>query len=204
MPTTGRFIVIEGGDGTGKSRLAAAIAAALRSNGRTVVETREPGGTPLGERIREAILSEASTATTELLLFEAARSHLIEQVIRPALDRGDDVICDRFTGSTVAYQCYGRALDRRIVDSLNAVATGGVSAAVTILLDLPYGEAMKRRAGAGGANRFDNEARDFHERVRAGFLELAAAEGWTVIDASMPSEAVERAALASIANHAAG
>lgn len=204
MPTTGRFIVIEGGDGTGKSRLAAAIAAALRSNGRAVVETREPGGTPLGERIREAILSEASTATTELLLFEAARSHLIEQVIRPALDRGDDVICDRFTGSTVAYQCYGRGLDRRIVDSLNAVATGGVSAAVTILLDLPYGEAMKRRAGAGGANRFDNEARDFHERVRAGFLELAAAEGWSVIDASMPSEDVERAALASIDNHAAG
>ena len=184
----GRFIVIEGGDGAGKSRLQHALHERLVDGGHEVVLTREPGGTALGERVRELVLAQRSAGDplAELLLFEAARAQLVAEVIRPALARGSVVVCDRFAGSSTAYQGYGRRLGRELVERANAIATGGLAPDMTLLLDLPVDVGLRRRAGDGGANHFDNETVAFHERVRAGFLELARGDGdaWCVIDAS--------------------
>jgi dTMP kinase len=196
----GLFIVIEGGDGAGKSRLQAALAERLAGRAEIVV-TREPGGTPLGEEIRALVLAQRSLADplAELLLFEAARAHLVGAVVRPALDRGAIVICDRFTASSVAYQGFGRGLGREIVESANAIATGGTSPDVTLLLDLPVATGLARRAGDGGTNHFDNETVAFHERVRAGYHELARDDAsWRVIDAAQPFDAVLAAAISAI------
>jgi len=190
----GRFIVIEGGDGAGKSRLQHALHERLVDGGHDVVLTREPGGTELGERIRELVLAQRRVGdpVSELLLFEAARAHLVATVIRPALERGSVVVCDRFAASSTAYQGYGRGLGRELVERVNAIATGGLAPDMTLLLDVPVEMGLRRRAGDGGANHFDNETVAFHERVRAGFLELArdagagetGSEAWCVIDAS--------------------
>lgn len=194
----GRFVVLEGGDGAGKSAVQAALVERLRADGRDVLATREPGGTELGERIRELVLAQSSVgdALSELLLFEAARAHLVATVIRPALERGAVVVCDRFAASSVAYQGYGRGLGRELVEQANAIATGGLTPDVTLLLDVPVEVGLARRAGAGAANHFDREQVAFHERVRAGFLELArdGGEAWVVVDASMALEAVVDAA----------
>ena len=199
LMTSGTFIVIEGGDGAGKSRLQAALGERLRSEGREVVLTREPGGTELGERIRELVLAHRSVgdALTELLLFEAARAHLVATVVRPALERGAGVICDRFAASSVAYQGFGRGLGRALVEQANALATGGLAPDLTLLLDLPVEIGLQRRAGDGGVNHFDSEAAAFHERVRSGFLELArdGGESWCLIDAAQEFEAVLAAAV---------
>jgi len=197
---TGLFVAIEGGDGAGKSRLQAALAGRLAGRAEIVL-TREPGGTPLGEQIRSLLLAQRSLAgpLAELLLFEAARAHLVATVIRPALERGAIVICDRFTASSVAYQGFGRGLGRAIVERANALATGDTSPDLTLLLDLPVEAGLARRAGDGGTNHFDNETVAFHERVRAGYRELALASGsWCVIDATQPFDAVLAAAIAAI------
>ena len=192
--TRGRFIVIEGGEGAGKSRLQAALSAHLRARGHEVVDTREPGGTPLGEQVRGLVLAQRALADplAELLLFEAARAHLVETVVRPALTRGAVVICDRFAASSVAYQAFGRGLARDLVERLNAIATGGLAPDLTLLLDLPVETGLARRAGDGGGNHFDREAVAFHERVRAGFLEQARDAGatWRAIDATQPFDSV--------------
>jgi dTMP kinase len=203
----GRFIVFEGGEGAGKSTVLAAVAAHLRAAGRVVVETREPGGTPLGERIRHLILDAGGVddPLAELLLFEAARAHLVATVIRPALARGEIVLCDRFAASSIAYQSYGRGLPRETVERANDVATGGLAPDLTVLLDVPVEAGLARRAREGDANHFDREAVAFHERVRRGFLELAAAspEAWVVIDASGERQDVIDAAIAAIAREGA-
>ena len=190
----GRFVAIEGGEGAGKSRLQAALGEALRRAGRDVVLTREPGGTPLGEQIRALVLAQQSLETeiTELVLFEAARAQLVATVIRPAIQRGEVVICDRFAASSVAYQGFGRGLGRDVVERANGIATGGVMPDVTLLLDLPVEAGLARRAGDGAANHFDRETISFHERVRAGYHDLAheSPETWRVIDAAQPFEAV--------------
>lgn len=197
--TNGTFIVIEGGDGAGKSRLQAALGERLAADGREVVLTREPGGTELGERIRDLVLDDhrVGDALTELLLFEAARAHLVATVVRPALRRSAVVICDRFASSSVAYQGFGRGLGREFVEQANGLASGGIVPDLTVLLDIPVDMGLRRRAGDGGANHFDNEAAAFHERVRAGFLELArdGGEAWCVIDASQEFEVVLAAAM---------
>jgi dTMP kinase len=184
----GWFIAIEGGEGSGKSSVHAALGAAPRARGLMVVLTREPGGTPLGEQIRSLVLAQTSVETeiTELLLFEAARAQLVATVIKPALARGEVVICDRFAASSVAYQGFGRGLGRDLVERANAIATGGLRPHLTLLLDLPAADGLARRAGAGAANHFDVETLAFHERVRAGYHDLANdyPDTWRVIDAS--------------------
>lgn len=202
MANTGRFIVIEGGEGAGKSRLLAALGERLGASGREVVLTREPGGTTLGEQIRALVLGEVAAGDhlAELLLFEAARAHLVATLIRPALERGAIVLCDRFAASSVAYQGFGRGLGREVVERANAIATGRLVADLTLLLDLPVEAGLARRAGDGAANHFDRETGAFHERVRAGFLELAheSTGAWRVIDASRTFELVLDDAAAAV------
>ncbi|MBF6599752.1 MAG: dTMP kinase [Dehalococcoidia bacterium] len=193
-PPRGRLIVLEGGDGSGKSRLTRELERRLSDQRLAVEAVREPGSTPLGERIREIINSESAVddALAELLLFEAARAHLVARLIEPALAAGTHVLCDRFTASSVAYQSYGRGLPRAVVERANTLATGALTPDLTLLLDLPPAVGLARRHADGRLSHFDALPLDFHERVRAGYLDLAAesAERWRVIDATQPFEAV--------------
>lgn len=197
--TRGLFITLEGGEGAGKSLQAEALTQRLEAHGRTVVSTREPGGTPLGERLRDIVLGLAEDDAggaldplSEALLFMAARAQLVTSVIAPALERGAVVVCDRFADSTRAYQAFGRGLDLAVIDQLNAVATRGCSPDLTVLLDLPVEEGLTRTGAAGQADRFGREKHDFHERVRQGYRSLAAKEPerWLVVDATQPPAAV--------------
>lgn len=193
----GHFVTLEGGEGAGKSTLVAALAERAQARGASVVLCREPGGTPLGERLREALfgLQTAPSALAELLAFSAARAELVATVIRPALEAGALVLCDRFIDSTLAYQGYGRGLDLETIRAVNAAATGGLVPDLTLLLDLDPA-AGRARGAAGGSDYLEREALAFHERVRAGFLALAAAEParWQVLDAAQPADVVADAA----------
>jgi dTMP kinase len=199
----GRFVVLEGGEGAGKSRLLEALHERFAASGVAVETYREPGSTPLGERIRALINGEdgLDDDLAELLLFEAARAHLVSTKIRPALERGALVVCDRFTASSVAYQAYGRGLDRALVERANALATGGLEPDLTLLLDLAPEAGLARRHGEGGQTHFDALPLAFHRRVRAGYVELSAADPdrWHIIDATQPFDAVCGAAYAAIA-----
>ncbi len=187
----GLFITLEGGEGAGKSVQLDALATQLKDQSREVITTREPGGTPLGERLREILLGLDSELDplAEAILFAAARAELVTTVIKPALDRGDFVICDRYSDSTVAYQGYASGVDLMSIGQLNQISTGGLVADLTVLLDLPVEEGLRR---SGGADRFESEDAAFHERVRAGYLALAEhdTERWLVIDATQPPETV--------------
>ncbi len=195
------FITLEGGEGAGKSVQSVALATELSGQGRNVVTTREPGGTPLGDRLREILLDLDSKLDplAEAMLFAAARAELVATVIKPALDRGDFVICDRYSDSTVAYQGYASEVDLMSIGQLNQIATGGLLPDLTILLDLPVEDGLQR---SGGNDRFESEDVAFHERVRKGYLALAEhdAERWLVIDATqdrvvITSQIVERVAM---------
>ncbi len=192
------FIVFEGGDGSGKSTQARSLLRRLRNRGIDVLRTREPGGTPLGQSLRRLLKSgEPMAPISELLLFEAARAQLVRQVIRPFLDRGGVVIADRFTSSTVAYQGYGRGLDRDLIDRLNREATGGLEPDLTVLLDLPVEMALARKEGESGGGKednFDGAPVDFHRKIRRGYSALAASdpEGWLVLDGLRPPEELSR------------
>ena len=202
----GAFIVFEGGEGTGKSTQAHLLRDRLQDLGREVLLTREPGGTDLGERLREIILrpstrdpnaSAASslphmTAAAELFLFLAARAELVSEIIRPALAGGTIVVCDRYNDSTIAYQGYGRGLDLEAVRRACDLATGGLRPDLSILLDLPVDAGLARKAVGGEWDAIGDESRDFHERVRRGFHELVDAEPkrWLVVDATLPIEDV--------------
>lgn len=198
----GFFLALEGGEGAGKSRLQASLGERLRPAGRELVLTREPGGTPLGEQVRSLVTARQplDDPLAELLLFESARAHLVTAVLRPALARGAIVLCDRYAASSVAYQGYGRGLPREIVEQANAIATGGLAPDLTLLLDLPVEAGLARRAGDGGENRFEREEIAFHERVRAGYHELATghAASWRVLDAARPFADVLSAALREV------
>ena len=200
MTGRGAFITLEGGEGSGKSTQIALLAERLRAGGAEVVITREPGGTPVGDRIRALVLDVAHTGMaprSELLLYEASRAELVSAVIAPALERGAVVLCDRFTDSSTAYQAYGRGLPLAEVLALNLLATGGVSPDLTLLLDLDPAEGLARAAGATVADRLESEGLGFHERVRAGFLAVAAGEPLRVrvVDAdSDPDEVAQRVA----------
>jgi dTMP kinase len=175
------FITIDGPDGGGKTTQAERLAAHLRELGTTVHLTREPGGTWLGERIRELLLDRTgSTAPTDpladALLFNAARRQLVRELIAPALDAGDTVVCARFADSTLAYQGYGAGLDIAMLRALNDRATDGIRPDLTVLLDVPVEAGLARKA-PGDVTRFEAEYDlDFHRRVRDGFLAIAAAE----------------------------
>lgn len=182
------LISLEGIDGAGKSTQVELLAAALRAEGWPVVATREPGGTALGERLRDLLKGAVPLAPrTELILFAAARAELVEEVIRPALDAGQVVLCDRFADSTRAYQGAGRGLDPALVEASITLATGGLAPSLTVLLDLPPALALARRPSSPG-DRFESNTLGFLERVRAGYLELARAEParWLVLDATLP------------------
>ena len=188
----GLLITFEGGEGTGKSTQAARLTARLRAGGSSVVSAREPGGTEVGERIR-AVTREPASPLAELFLFEAARAQLVAEVIEPALAAGAVVILDRFTDSTLAYQGHGRGLDLATIVELNAVATHGIRPDLTLLLDLDVDTGLARKLGEIGHDAIGKEHRDFHERVRSGYLELAAAEPqrWVVLDGTLPPQELQ-------------
>ena len=177
----GLFITIEGPEGAGKSTLASAIEKYLSENGRECLRTREPGGTPLAEKLRDVLKrhsgEEKLHSRTELLLMESARVQHVEEVIRPAIEAGICVICDRFYDSTSAYQGGARHGDMQIIEQFNNYAVNGCHPDLTILLDLPvecgFARAEARADTAGKYDRFEQENRDFHEKVRQTFLELA-------------------------------
>ena len=177
----GAFITVDGPDGGGKTTQAERLATHLRDLGMAVHLTREPGGTWLGERIRELLLERTgSTAQTDpladALLFDAARRQLVQEVIRPRLDDGATVICARFTDSTLAYQGYGAGIEIDVLRRLNDLATDGLRPDLTIILDVPVEAGLARKA-PGDVTRFEAEFDlDFHRRVREGFLALASAE----------------------------
>lgn len=195
----GAFITIEGPDGGGKTTQAERLAAHLRGLGKRVLLTREPGGTWLGERIRELLLDRTgSVAPTDPLadafLFNAARRQLVREVIRPELDAGTTIVCARFTDSTLAYQGYGAGLDIDLLRQLNDAATDGLHPDLTLLLDVPVEAGLARKA-PGDLTRFEAEYDlGFHERVRDGFLALAAAERdrIAIVDATGPIDDVSR------------
>jgi dTMP kinase len=190
MPTErGRFISFEGPEGAGKSTQMRVLRAWLEARGVRVVTSREPGGTPIGEGIREILLrpdAYAMLGTTEALLMSASRAQHAGELIRPALESGAWVLCDRYADSTLAYQGGGRGLDRAALRAIQAFATQGVWPELTLLLDLPVEIGLARRWGdAAGTNRLDAESVAFHEAVRAEYLVLASAEPerWALIDA---------------------
>ena len=195
---TGRFITLEGIEGAGKSTIAKFVLGWLAQRGIPGRLTREPGGTPLAERIRQLVLergAETLSPVTETLLMFAARDLHLQHVIRPALARGEWVVCDRFTDATRAYQGSGRGVDSGLIESLADAVHGGLAPDCTLLLDLPVsvGLARARGRGAGRSDRFEAETAPFFEKVRAGYLELARRKPgrFQVIDASAPLDAVE-------------
>jgi dTMP kinase len=202
----GLFVTVEGGEGVGKSTQTALLAARLAGAGLSVLETREPGGTPTGDRIRELLLDPVVTmsALTEVLLYEASRAELVAVEIAPALARGGAVVCDRFFDSTTAYQAYGRGLDLEVVRTLNMQATAGLVPDLTVLLMLDLDEAM-RRATHGGADRMEAESLAFHRRVIEGFAAIAAAEPDRVVtvDASGSVDDVAARVWDAVAAHPA-
>jgi len=200
---SGCFVTFEGGEGSGKSTQLERIAGRLRARGLDPLVTREPGGTPLAERIRELLLDPAlrPSAMTEALLMEAARAELVANVIRVALAAGRIVLCDRYDDSTLAYQGGGRGLDAELLRTLNRASTGGLESDLTLLFDLDPVAGLARRArSAGSLNRLDREPEAFHARVRARYLELAAAEPgrFVVLDAALPEERLEALAWAAL------
>ncbi len=196
----GWFITVEGPDGAGKTTQAGALAGHLRRHGQSVLLTREPGGTWLGERIRELLLARTGSAAatdpaTDAILFNAARRQLVTEVIRPALAAGQTVVCARYADSTLAYQGYGGGIPLDRLRALQALSTDGLQPHLTILLDLPVEAGLERKA-PGDVTRFEAEFDlPFHRRVRDGFLALAAAspERFVVIDATRPAEDVATA-----------
>jgi dTMP kinase len=195
---TGRFLTLEGIEGAGKSTVAKFVLAYLARQQIPGRLTREPGGTPLAERIRQLVLergAESLSPVTETLLMFAARDLHLQHVIRPALARGEWVVCDRFTDATRAYQGSGRGVDPQLIESLAAAVHGGLAPDCTLLLDVPVSVGLARARGRamGDADRFEAETQAFFEKVRAGYLELArrAPERFHVIDAAAPLAAVE-------------
>lgn len=194
----GRFISVEGGEGAGKSTNIEGVRARLHAAGLRVVVTREPGGTPLAEEIRQLLLAprdEGVCEDTELLLVFAARMQHVERVIKPALARGDWVISDRFTDATIAYQGAGRRMGVERIQALRRLLLGDFAPDLTLLLDVPVDSGMQRLAGRGAPDRFEMEGREFFDRVRAAYLQLAAAEParFRVIDAAGPLPDVQAA-----------
>jgi dTMP kinase len=202
----GLFLTLEGIEGAGKSTVAALTGAWLERAGHHVCVTREPGGTPLAERLRQIVLEkgeEALAAVTETLVMFAARAQHLQERIRPALERGEWVVCDRFTDATRAYQGSGRGVDRALIETLAQAVHGELAPDCTLLLDLPVPLGLARARARSGAHRdrFEAETVGFFERVRAGYLELARTEPqrFRVIDASRPLAEIESRVAAILA-----
>lgn len=206
------LITLEGIEGAGKSSQVEAAARFVRAAGRACIATREPGATDLGRRIRRILLDPACTGMdprTELLLYLADRVEHFERVIRPALARGQVVICDRYVDATLAYQGAARGVDGELIERLHALVLGDWRPGLTVLIDIPVAvglarawKAVDRGERSGAETRFENEKRDFHERVRRGYLDLAAREParYCVIDGNRPPGEVARDLQAVIAD----
>ncbi|ANY86133.1 MULTISPECIES: dTMP kinase [Pseudomonas] len=195
---SGLFITLEGPEGAGKSTNREYLAERLREQGLDVVMTREPGGTPLAERIRELLLApsdETMAVDTELLLMFAARAQHLAQVILPALDRGAVVLCDRFTDATYAYQGGGRGLPQARIATLETFVQGSLRPDLTLVFDLPVEVGLARAAARGRLDRFEQEGQAFFEAVRQAYLQRAQGDPqrYSVLDAAQPLEAVQRA-----------
>jgi len=185
----GTFITIEGGEGAGKTTMMDRVAGWLTAHGRRVVCTREPGGTDLAEKLRDILLDRNTVGLSgqaELLLMFASRAQHLAEVIRPALQRGETVLCDRFTDATWAYQGGGRGLPAADIAALESLVHGDLQPDLTVLLDLPVGQGLSRASQRGASDRFESESGGFFERVRRAYLQRAAAapERFAVVDAS--------------------
>lgn len=182
------FITLEGPEGSGKTRQLAELVEFLRQEGFPVLATREPGGTPIGDQIRDVLSNLDNTAMqprTEILLFQASRAQLVDQVILPCLRDGGIVVCDRYADSTLAYQGYGHRVNLEQLRAIVHFATQGLKPDLTLLLDIDVRKGLERKASGGEWNRLDAYDLEFHERVRQGYLELAGnePERWEIIDA---------------------
>ncbi|MBR0055933.1 MAG: dTMP kinase [Kiritimatiellae bacterium] len=210
-PSRGRLITFEGPEGAGKSTQAGLLISKLEARGITVLYSREPGGTPLGESIRQILqfnaAGEPPCPESEVLLFEASRAQLVRHVILPALEAGSWVVCDRYADSTTAYQGFGRSFPVSLIETLNRFAIGAAVPDMTLLLDvnvtLGLQRCIKRQAGQTVKHdRIESEALSFHEKVRRGYLELARREPerFRVIDAMRPVEAIHADVWAAVQN----
>lgn len=204
--TRGRFVVLEGIDGCGKTTQLQALrqwlpSSGLLAPGARLVVSREPGGTALGQALRDLLLHPPQGVQplprAELLLYAADRAQHVEALLLPALQAGDWVLCDRFTGSTAAYQGYGRGLPLALIDTLESLATGGLQADLTLWLDVSLAESRRRRGGQK-ADRIEAAGEDFMSRVADGFATLAGQRGWTRIEAGQPVAAVTESCRAAI------
>lgn len=202
--TRGKFITLEGGEGAGKSTLLQGLRVHLSQRGIDVLQTREPGGTPLGEAVRALVLDarqRGMCAESEALLMFAARAQLVREVLEPALASGRWVLCDRYADASYAYQGGGRGMDMRAIAQLEMIATQGLTPDLTLLLDLSVAHGRARASSRGEeADRIEREEDAFFERVRATYLARAAAESrrFRVLDASQPAEKVLAAAIAAL------
>jgi len=186
------FVTFEGIEGSGKSTQARLLAERL---GPDTVLTQEPGGTPMGRAIRRLLLDHGHgvvAPSTEVLLYFADRAQHVAELVRPALREGRSVVSDRYTDSSLAYQGYGRGLDRELILAVHRLATGGLQPEVTILLDVSVDVGLARASSRGSLDRLESEVREFHDRVRAGYLEMARAEPerWVRVDGEGSTEAV--------------
>jgi dTMP kinase len=202
----GRFVVLEGGDGSGKSTQAGLLVDRLRREGRDVVATFEPGATPAGAAIRAILLGVGPRvdATTETLLMAADRAQHVREVVEPALARGAWVVSDRHVPSSLAYQGVGRGVGVDLVEAVNRIAVDGVEPDVVVVLDVDDAVASGRRSAPGRTadDRMEREAESFHSAVRAAYRELADARGWLVVDGSGAREDVAARIWAAVTEHA--
>jgi dTMP kinase len=201
---SGLFITFEGIDGSGKSVQADRLSEGLKEREYTVTLVREPGGSSISEKIRSILLDrdhDSMIPMTELLLYEAARSQLVSEIIKPTLERGEVVICDRFIDSTSAYQGYGRDMPLRVIDSLNSLACQDIIPVSTFILDITWKESLRRRAASAQTDdRMESNIQTFFHRVREGYLSLAKAEPQRIqlIDGQRPVEEIEKEILSNV------
>ena len=189
------FITLEGPEGSGKTSHIPYLVEFLREQGHTVFPTREPGGTSIGEQVREILNDLKNTEMiprTETLLFQAARAQFVEEIIKPRLANGEIVISDRYADSTIAYQGYGHQQDLAQIHALIEYATGGLEPDLTIYLDVDIETGLKRKKNADEWNRLDAYTVEFHKRVRAGYLKMAESKRWVTIDASKGWDEVQK------------
>ena len=202
--TRGRFITLEGGDGAGKTEQAARLRSALEARGVETLTTREPGGSPGAEEIRRLLVSgpvERWEPLAEAMLHAAARRDHVLHTIEPALERGLWVISGRFVDSMIVYQGYGQGADLAVLERLSALSLGGFEPDLTVVLDVPVAEGLRRAGARAESNRYERMGTDFHERVREGFITRARAEParFAVVDATADPETVGRAILEIVA-----
>ncbi len=189
------FITLEGPEGSGKTSQLPGLAEFLRQQGFDLITTREPGGTSIGDQIRKILFdleNKGMNPRSEILLFQASRAQLVDEVIRPALEAGRVVLCDRYADSTLAYQGYGHGVNMETLREIVTFATGGLNPSLTVFLDVNVEEGLKRRNKGGDWNRLDDYDKDFHRRVYEGYQQLIAAEPerWVVVNAARAPDAV--------------